>query len=66
VIEESYREGIQNETAVASFKATLTIFCHLPGDTVENQEKLQLAKPMALEKLETNVSNRIQGRSFRH
>jgi len=42
---------------VASFKATLTNFWHLPGDVVENQEKLQLAKPMGLEKLEVDISN---------
>jgi hypothetical protein len=45
---------------VASFKATLTIFWQLPGDTVKNQEKIQLAKLMTLEKLETDISNTRQ------
>lgn len=42
---------------MALFKVTLTNFWHLPGDAVENQEKLQLAKPMGLEKLEADISN---------
>lgn len=45
---------------MAIFKVALTILWHLPGDTVENQEKLQLAKPMALEKLETDISDTRQ------
>lgn len=42
---------------MALFKVTLTNFWHLPGDAVENQEKLQLAKPMGLEKIEADISN---------
>ena len=57
MIVHSYREGIWKEAAVASFKATLTIFWHLPSDVVENQKKLQLAKQMGLGKLETDISN---------
>jgi len=66
VIVDSYREGIQKEAVVAAFKATLTNSWHLPGDAVENQEKLQLAKPMGLEKLEADISNtrkKLQTRS---